>query len=351
MKAIVLKKPGDFAIEEVKTPEPGAGEVRIRIKMAGICMNDVRDFKGDCSWSYPRIGGHEYAGVVEKLGAGVDASAFPIGQRVVRYIIDACGYCDCCKRGLENICRNMPHSKIYQNPHGLSGFCGFAERVISKASELYRYPDETAFADMALTEPLACTVNSVERAGIRLGDDVLVIGGGTMGLLHIMLAQKKGARVFLSEPMKKRREKALGLGCHAAIDPVHEDLGARIRALTGKGGADVVFDTTALPDVAKAAVEAAAPGGKIVMFSSMHPNDPVPVDLGAVHSLQRDIIGAVNPTISSYDQAVLLIAKKIFSPAPVIEEVVPFSAFGKAMERAMRPDTYKILLDFSGAAG
>ena len=91
MKAIVLKRPGDFSIEEIPTPEPQADEVLIRIHAAGICTNDVRDFRGDCSYSYPRIGGHEYCGTIERLGSAVNAERFSVGQKVVQYITDRTG--------------------------------------------------------------------------------------------------------------------------------------------------------------------------------------------------------------------------------------------------------------------
>lgn len=348
MKAIVLEKPGNFAIKDLATPEPKADEVLIRIQMAGICMNDVRDFKGECNYSYPRIGGHEYCGVIEKLGADVDEKKFSIGQKVVQYIIDDCKSCYFCKRGEENICATFPHTKTFQNPNGLSGYKGFAEYITAKSSNLFIYPENTAFADMALTEPLACVINSINRTNIRFGDDVLIIGGGTMGMLHVLAAKLKGARVILSEPMEARRQKALASGCDIALDPMAANFKDELLALTEGRGADIVFDTTAIPTLAREAVELTAPGGTVVMFSSMHPNDPVAVDIGRIHSYQKTITGAVNPTIDSYHQAVLMIGKKVLSPAPVVEKIYPYQDFGQAIQAALRPDTYKILLDFGG---
>ena len=344
MKAIILNKPGDFVITEIPTPEVQADEVLMRIVTSGICVNDVRDFKGDNKHSFPRLGGHEFCGVIDKLGSDVDAKKFPIGQKVVSYVMDTCKTCHICRRGMENICLNMATSKTLQNPDGISGYGGFAEYIAVKAADLLFYPADADFERMAFTEPLACVVNSVNRADIRFGDDVLVIGGGTMGLLHVMLAKLKGARVILSEPMKDRRDKALSLGCDIAVEP--KNLRAELDALTDGRGADVVFNTTAIPAVAKEAVELTAAGGKVNMFSSMHPNKPVEVDMGKVHSWQRTIFGTANSAVSDYDQAVLLIGKKIFDPTPLIEKIFPFADFGKAIETASRPDTYKVILQF-----
>lgn len=348
MKAIILNKPGDFVIKEIPTPVPQADEVLMRIVTSGICVNDVRDFKGDNKHSFPRLGGHEFCGVIDKLGSGVDPAKFSIGQKVVSYVMDTCKTCHLCRRGMENICLNMATSKTLQNPDGLSGYGGFAEYIAVKATDLLFYPADADFERMAFTEPLACVVNSVNRADIRFGDDVLVIGGGTMGLLHVMLAKLKGARVILSEPMKDRRDKALSLGCDIAIDPVNENLRDKLFALNGHG-ADIIFNTTPIPAVAKEAVELTAASGKVNMFSSMHPNKPVEVDMGKIHSWQRTIFGTANSSAADFYQAVLLIGKKIFDPSPLIEKIFSFAEFGEAIAVASRSDTYKVILQFSSA--
>ena len=189
MKAIVLNRPKDFSIKEIATPSIAEDEVLIRIKTSGICTNDVRDFNGDCNYSYPRIGGHEYCGVIEELGSEVKKKGmFKKGQKVVRYIIENCGECYYCKRGDENICEEHQRSAVFHNPEGLSGYGGFAEYAAAKADDLYVYSEDTPFEKMVFTEPLACVVNSMDRSVIGLGDDVLVIVGGTMGLLHVLLA-------------------------------------------------------------------------------------------------------------------------------------------------------------------
>lgn len=347
MKAVILNKPGDFSIKEIETPEIKEDEVLIEIKASGICTNDVRDFHGDCNYTYPRIGGHEYGGIIAKMGDAVNKNRFHLGQKVVQYIIDDCKECYYCKHGDANICEEHPKSKIFQNDQGLSGYGGFAEYVVAKAEDLFVYPDSTSFEKMAFTEPVACVVNSIERTTIKYGDDVLVIGGGTMGLLHVVLAKLKGARVILSEPMEERREKALALGCDAVINPLEKDAMEAVKELTEGRGAVVVFNTTAIPAIAAQAVEMTAPTGTVVMFSSIHPNDPVPVNMGAVHSYQKTITGAVSPTVSSFHQAVELISKGIIDPTVFTEKMLDYQQFGEAIALASRPDTYKVILTFA----
>ncbi len=346
MKAIILEKPGQAVIKDIELPALKEDEVLLKVVTSGICTNDVRDFHGECNYSYPRIGGHEYCGIVEELGSGVDTRYIQKGQKAVTYIIDDCKTCYYCKRGEENICEGLPQTKTFQNPDGLSGYCGFAEYVICKAEDMFIYPENTPFNVMAFTEPLACVVNSIHRTNIQFGDDVLVIGGGAMGLLHVMAARLKGARVILSEPLEERRKKALELGCNDVIDPIHTDAVNEVKRLTDGRGATVVFNTTASPIVAKQAVEMTEPGGTCVMFSSLHPNDPVPVNMGRIHSFQITITGAVSPTIKAYHQSVLLLGKGLLDPTPLIEKIYPYTEFDAAIERAAKTESYKVLLNF-----
>lgn len=344
MKVLLMNKPGDVQLAEIPTPEPKENEVLIRVKAAGICSNDVRDYQGDCSYSYPRIGGHEYCGVIEKLGSGVDQ--FTVGQRAVAYIINIDHTCHLCRTGHENICLHHTNSHIFTNPDGISGYCGFGEYVIAKAQDVMLYSEGTSFEKMAFTEPLACVVNSINRTGIELGDDVVVIGGGTMGLLHVMLAKLRGARVIVSEPLAERREKALSLGADAVIDPMNCDAVAEVMRLTNGQGAAVVFNGLANPAVMPQAMDMTAPCGVCVAFSSMHPNKPVPVDVGAVHSLQKTLTGAVSPTIKAYYQSTQLIDKGLVDPTVLTQQIFDYTDFDSAMACAMRPDTYKVILKF-----
>ncbi len=346
MKVLLMKKPGDVKVTEIPTPVLKENEVLIRVKTAGICTNDVRDFKGDCSYSYPRIGGHEYAGTIEAMGEGVDKERFALGAKVVSYIINADHTCPLCRRGYENICFHHQKSTIFTNPNGISGYGGFGEFVIAKEQDLMLYGEKTSFEKMAFTEPLACVINSVNRTNIELGDDVVVIGGGTMGLLHVMVAKLRGARVIVSEPLEERRQKALALGATDVIDPINEDAVARVKELTGGEGAVVVYNTTASPKLMAQAVEMTAACGTSVAFSSMHPNEPVPVDCGRIHSLQITLTGAVSPSTKAYYQSVELINKGLLDPTVLTEAIYDYTDFDQAMACALRPDTYKVLIKF-----
>lgn len=346
MKACVLEKPMEYQIQDLPMPVCGDDEVLLRVTIAGICTNDVRDYKGS-KYTYPRVGGHEYAGVIEEMGKDVDKEAFHIGQKVVNYIIDECGMCYSCKHGNENLCDSAEHGTTFYNEGGISGYFGFAQYIVVKARHLHVFPDDTENECIALTEPLACVINSINKTDIRMGDDVVIIGGGVMGLLHVLCAKRRGARVIVSEVSKERRDIALRLGADDVVDPMDGDVVKHVKNLTNGRGANVVYNTTAIPAVACQSIDMCAKSGLVNMFSSIHPNEPILVDAGRLHSQEIKVTGTVSPTTTSFAQAVDCIAKGIIDVKPLIECVYDYSDVKEAMDTASRPDTFKVLLKFS----
>lgn len=346
MKAIVEIGVKQLEIQEVPTPKIKPDEVLVKIHANGLCTNDVRDYLGDTKWSYPRVGGHEFSGEIVEVGSAVKPEHFQVGDHVVKYIIPACGECHYCKIGRENLCVEIYTSPTFQNPDGLSGFWGMAEFMAVKSTDLYKYPKEVPYTHSAFTEPLACVVNSVERAELLLGQDVLVIGGGVMGLMHVMLAKLQGARVLLSEPNAERRKLAEQLGADIVFDPTQGDAITFVKEQTEGRGADVVFNTTALPAIAKQAIDFTANGGQTYMFSSMHPNELVPTDMGAIHSHEKVITGTVSPTIRTFYRSVQLIAKGIVDITPLLDKVFDYEDAVDAFEYALRPETLKTIITF-----
>ncbi|MGM0240635.1 zinc-dependent alcohol dehydrogenase [Enterococcus sp. AZ103] len=346
MKAIVETGIKKIEIQELPMPEIQADEVLMKIRANGLCTNDIRDYLGDTVYSFPRVGGHEFSGEIVAVGAAVNPKHFDVGDHVVKYIIPACGECDYCKTGRENLCVEVANSSTFQNPNGLSGFFGMAQYIAVKSRDLYKYPKEVPFTHSAFTEPLACVVNSVERANILYGQDVLVIGGGVMGLMHVMLAKLQGARIILSEPNEERRKLAEQLGAAITFDPMAEDAVALVKQLTQGRGADVVFNTTANPIIAKQAMDFTAAGGQTFIFSSLHPNNPVPTDLGAVHSHEKVITGTVSPTIRTFYRSVQLIAKGLVDITLLLDKTFDYTQAVEAFEYAMRPETFKTIITF-----
>ena len=197
-----------------------------------------------------------------------------------------------------------------------------------------------------LTEPLACVLNSISNASMAPGDDVLIIGGGVMGLLHVMVAKLRGAYTILSEPNPERRKWAQDLGCHLTLDPTAVDLQAEIAHLTEGRGVNTVINTTAIPAVAEQALGLLAKGGVFVMYSSQHPDAPIKMSPNWVHNTEVVITGAVNPSTSSFDQAVRMINKGIIRPGRFVTAEFNYKDCQQAFEAAIDPKNYRVMITF-----
>lgn len=346
MKAVVEVGTKEIEIQDLSTPEIQGDEVLIKVRANGLCTNDFRDYAGESSYTFPRIGGHEFSGEVVDIGSGVDSKHFRVGDHVVKYIIPNCGECHYCKTGRPNLCDEIYTSTTFQNPGGISGFFGLAQYMAVKSSDLYQYPKEVPYTKSAFTEPVACVVNSVEKAKVKLGQDVVVIGGGVMGLLHVQLAKLRGARVIVSEPNPERQELAKKLGADMVFDPTAGDAVAFVKQQTSGRGAEIVFNTTANPKVAQQALAFTAKGGKTLMFSSIHPNNLVPTDMGAIHSQEKTITGTVSPTIATFYRAVQLIAKNLVDVETLLDKTFDYTNAVAAFEYGARPETLKTMITF-----
>ncbi len=344
MKAVVLVEPKKYEIRDLPIPEIKDDEILVQVLTSGICVNDVRDYNG-AKWSYPRIGGHEYCARVVKTGKDVDL--INVGDKVISSTLDTCGICYECKHDHENICGEFTKGPNYFNPNGYSGFYGFQEYVAIKARNAYVYDGNTPDEEAAFTEPLACVINSIQRSNIKMGDDVVIIGAGTMGMLHVLCAKLQGARVIVSEPDEQRRKKALELGADDVIDPINQDPVEEVKRLTKGRGANVVENTTAIPAIAKQAVEMAGKSGLVNMFSSIHPNEPILVDAGRLHSQEIYVTGTQNGTTETFARASDCIEKRIIDVRPLIEKIYPYEQIDDAIQCAARPNTYKVMLKFS----
>jgi L-iditol 2-dehydrogenase len=260
MRAAVLYDVNDVRIEERPIPELGEGELLVRTRASGICSGDVMPWY--IRRKAPLVLGHEPAGVVAAVGT--DAS-FSVGDRVFVHHHAPCFACRACKRGDYVQCATWRSSKI--DPGGIAEY--FRVPRANQADTL-RLPENLAFPDASLVEPLACVVKSLRRSGLAPGDRCYVIGLGVMGQLHVLAAQSLGAQVFGSDFIAKRRSVA-ERNRAAAFHP--DDVGRVLEE-----GAEVVICGPGSTAAMRAACEAAAPGGTVVMFTPFGPEMPLEID-------------------------------------------------------------------------
>lgn len=342
MKAVAITGIRQIEIIDMPMPEPKEGEILLKVHACALCTWEQRVFSGVKMLPLPHVGGHEIAGTIVALGEGVNPERFPVGSKAAGRTLGTCGTCYYCRRGLHTQC--VDTGKLRYNGPDAYGVGGFGEYIALPETAVWCYDTDKDFTELSLTEPLACVLNSVERANPKLGEDAVIIGGGIMGQLHNVLFKKMGLRTILSEPDPVRRQFALDHGCDFVINPMEEDALARVKEITGGRLADVVINTTAIASVMEQAVAMTARLGRCVAYSSQHPDKPIPVSPNWLHNTEAVITGAVNPSIASFDQAVTLLNKNLLDLRDFVSGVYPMEESQAAFEAALRPDTYRIVI-------
>jgi L-iditol 2-dehydrogenase len=326
MKVARLYGVRDLRVEELDEPRPGPGEALIRIHACGVCPSDLRSYVSPRPGAnLPRTPGHEWTGVVTELGPTSDDSADPairVGDRVVadwRYV---CGRCYQCRRGVFNYCEHLRR--------GVRG--GFAEYGVAPLSQLRVIPDQVSFEEASFCEPLACIINGNSAVPMQFGDDVVIVGAGPIGLLHMQLARNRGARLIVSDPIATRLEQARVLGAHDVIDASAVDPVERVQALTGGRGADVVIVAVGSPEAQRQALAMGAINGRVNFFAGTYPVAELAVDPNLIHYRQLIVTGSHDFTPHHFTTALKLIQYGIVRPAPLISHRFPLVDISEAFE-------------------
>lgn len=337
-KVAVLEDVKKTAFKEAAKRAPGDKQVLIKIDSCAICTLEQRVYMGVMN-RYPFAGGHEAAGIVK--AAGKKVTGVKPGDKVAVRLLNSCGECYYCRNGHENQCVK---SFIAETQECANGPGGFAEYMMMDAADVYKMADDIDLSHAALTEPLACCVHSIENGNIQLGDDVAVIGVGIMGALHIQLAKLKGARVIACELDEKRLEIAKAMGADVLINSGTCNPADEIRKLTDGRGADAVFCTVPAAALAAQAVEMTGKLGRTVFYTSFHPDLPIEISPNKVHSSEQIITGSVNPQRKDFLTATRLLSLKIVDVSGLISGHIPLADIDQALEKAVLPDTYRIIV-------
>jgi 2-desacetyl-2-hydroxyethyl bacteriochlorophyllide A dehydrogenase len=284
-RAVVVDRPGVAALRRVARPEPGPGEVLVRVGAAGICGSDLEVLDGRRPLPYvryPIIPGHEWAGTVEAAGPGVEN--VDVGATVVAEGFRACGDCARCREGRTNLCAADYAETGFTHPGA------FAELLSVPANLVHRLPPDTDLAAAAVLEPAACVACGLLEAELRPGLSIAVVGAGTLGLLAVALLRLTSpARLALvgTRPDRLALGRELGAGetCDLHVEDPVETLG---------GEFDLVFEAASRPEGAATAVALARRGGTVVLEGISGAGratiDPDPIVLG--HLRVQGIFGA-----------------------------------------------------------
>ncbi|HAX51670.1 zinc-dependent alcohol dehydrogenase [Muricomes intestini] len=339
MKAAIMPEAGKIEIREVELPKMQEDEVLVKIKAVGVCTFEQKFYYGE-SQGFPFAGGHEICGVVERVGANV-AQNLKAGDKVIILSLTRCGECYYCRKGYDNQCEN---AKDVQKIPGVDGPGGFAEHFIAKGYEVYKIDETVPFERGTLAEPLSCVTHSMNMSGITSGDYALVCGAGTMGILHLLLAKLRGAKVIVSEPNELRRKQALEFGADYVVDPITEDQKQRIMEVTHGHGVERAFFTAGGKAAITGALAVLAIRGVLVIYGGTKASDKIEIDPKKFHYDEITITGVIKHTKETIQTASELLSLKELPLDKLITSRFPFERIEDALKEARKMDSYRAVV-------
>ena len=308
MKAAVLEKLEKIVVKEVSIPPIKKGEMLVKIRSCAVCGSDIRIYhQGNPRVKPPQIIGHEIAGEVVEVGKGVDT--FKLGDRVALGADVPCGVCKLCKNGLGNNCF-VNYAIGYQFPGGFAQYIHINETIV-KYGPLHKIPENLSFNEASLAEPLACSLNGYELANLKIGDTVVIIGAGPIGLMLVELARNIGAgRIILSQRSKERLKIARKFSADTFISSSEENFVERVMEETKGEGADVVMVACANPSAQEEALEIVAHRGRVNFFGGLATGSrKISIDSNLIHYREYFVLGSHGSVPRQHEIALDLLSR------------------------------------------
>ena len=337
MKQSVMTSPGTIEFHEVPVPEPGPGEVLLRMKRIGVCGSDIHVWHGKHALTpYPVVQGHEVSGVVQKVGKGVKGLA--AGDAVTFQPQVTCGTCYPCRHGAYHICDNLKVMGFQTTGAG-------SEYFAVDASKVLKLPRGMDLEHGAMIEPEAVAVHALGRAGSVAGLKVLVLGAGPIGNLVAQTARGLGAaKVMITDVSEFRLGKATECGIELCVNPSTTDLASAVTQGFGEGKADLILECVGSPATITQAVAVARKGTGIIVVGVF--GDKPVVDMGTVQDRELRLIGTLMYREPDWKKAIELVKSGTVKLAPLITDHFPFLNYTKAYEyiEANRERAMKVMI-------
>lgn len=345
MRAARFHAPGDIRLEDVAEPTAGPGDVVIRVRNCSTCGTDVKISRhGHHHIVPPRTMGHEIAGEISEVGDGV--SGFAIGDRVQVIAAIPCGVCPDCRAGRMTVCPNQT-SMGYHYDGAFAQYCR-VPAVVLAVDGLNRIPEGVGFPEASVAEPLACVINGQELARVAKGDDVVVLGAGPIGCLHVRLARANGAaRVVLVDLNQARLEQAAELARpDAAIWSGDQDPVAAVMAFTGGRGVDVAITAAASGAAQEQALQMVARRGRLSLFGGLPKDRPtITLDSNLVHYRELTLVGANGSSPEHNARALDHIATGVVPVADLITHRLPLDDVLDGLEIVADGEAIKVTIE------
>ncbi len=340
MRVGVMAGIRDIAVQDIAVPQPAAGEILVRLRATAICTWEQRTYSGAQHNTFPFVGGHEMAGEVAAIGAGVKTD-LKLGDRVTLGP-SSCGKCHWCMTGQDRACKQHYAGAVkYGDAWGPGGF---AEYKSHPADGVYKVGD-AAFDVAALAEPLSCAMHATRKLEIYVGEDVVILGAGVMGLMNVIAAKKRGARVIVSEVDPGRLEMAGRMGADELIDATKVDPVARVKELTEGRGAEAVIAAIGHPKANEQGMAMVSEKGRFVLFAAAHPEPEFTFMPNEMHNRETGVFGVVSKEKQDFYTASRLIRYGLVDLSPLIDIRYPLAELPAALDHAVKPGTYRVIVE------
>jgi L-iditol 2-dehydrogenase len=343
MKAMVLRAPSDLVLDEVARPQPGAGQVLVRITHSGVCGTDYKIFNGSIRVPYPLIPGHEMAGEVAEVGrvppgAGAARGGPAVGDRVIIDPETYDGTCFYCSKGLTNLCPNG--TLIGRDVDG-----GFAEYLQVSATQVHPLPDSIDDRTAPMIQVLTTCLHAQRQVDTFPGDTVVVIGLGVTGQLHVQLAKARGARVIGITRSEEKRAMAERLGADLTIAAGDEAV-QKVKKATDGRGADLTIETTGVMKQLADSIHMTRFGGKVLLFGIYTVKEGA-LPFYDIYFKEISLISARVAKPEDYTACIALVERGQVRLEPLVSDVLPLGEL-KAAIGLLSSDSgqrMKIILD------
>ena len=331
MKVILYEKEKQIRLADRDIPVIRDGEVLLRVKACGICATDIKTYlRGHPLIKPPVVLGHEVSGEI----AESRNEYFQTGQRVAVAPYVPCGMCYFCQREEFSMCRDLFANSI--DPGGFAEYIRVPARIVEKG--MFGFPDGLSFSQAALTEPLACCINGIERSRIKVGDNILVIGDGPIGLMLAHLAKIYGASVTLSGMVDERLSVARQIA-DTVID-VRKD------EIPGGIGFDIIFVAVGFPELTETALHLVRKGGYVNIFGGLPKGSRLAIDLNQIHYQQVILDGSFGFMPRQFRLALNLLSHGTINPELFITDTVRIDDVESAFEKSANREGLKWIVGF-----
>ena len=341
MRAASFKSIGQVIVTDKKTVHCEDGGLIVKVQYASLCASDIRVYRGEKDAKIDVTPGHEFSGIV--VDKDKDINGFSIGDKVTLCPIISCGICHFCQVGLRNRCQDRI-TLGYDIDGGFAEFVYIPESIIN-LGHLFKLPKDANLKIAALVEPLSCTYNSIKSIDLNSDDSILILGGGPMGLMHVILALHEGvSNISVVEPIEERRNLAKELGVLNVINPINEWQGSLQDDYLD--GFDKVIVSVGIDNLIQPALDLCKKKGVVNLFAGFPNNQKSLIDVNLIHYNELKLIGTQNASLQNYLE-ILNMINKITNVDQLITNVYKLEEVPTAYKDRANLKGVKSIIDFN----